>query len=126
MEIPEVLEILRTTPGSFSELPEEAIACLRSNLLPSEVGFTEQQRELLKGWFLIVPPEHEQSIAAFNELSPIKLGICTLQSGDRAIPASILTDAENYPRNVLPIDHWLLVEGTVQEPEVFNPIEVTE
>lgn len=108
-------EILATltalAPVSLVEMPAELRAAMRSLLIPSNVGFTEQQFAWLGEWWLVIPLLQLELIEQFNQLSAIKLAPRQTIAQEWVLPAALLTDQETYSWNELPLADWQLING---------------
>jgi len=85
---------LSANPGkSYATLDAEACAIMRSHLRSSPDGFTQQQRDWLLGFFLVVPSQ--AALEATTAKLPPGLGLSarTTIAGELVLPASLLTDS---------------------------------
>ncbi|MBW4484897.1 MAG: hypothetical protein KME14_20370 [Tildeniella torsiva UHER 1998/13D] len=110
---------LSTNPGkSYTTLNAEARALLRTHLRPGPGGFTQQQREWLQGFYLVLPDQAtHDAIAAV--LSP---GLClsTLETLDKTLVlnADLLTDC------LQPEDNWSAIAPHLATLEIrYVPAE---
>ncbi len=92
---------LLTNPGlSYATLDADARAIMRSHLRSSPDGFTQQQRDWLKDFYLVVP--NQQTFDAIAAALPPGLGLSPRTTTDNrlVLNADLLTDC------LLPEDNW--------------------
>jgi hypothetical protein len=104
---------LSANPGkSYATLDAEARAIMRSHLRSSPEGFTQQQRDWLKDFYLVVP--NQQTFDAIAAALPPSLGLSTRQtlSGVVVLNADLLTDC------LLPEDNWGAIAADLAQLEI--------
>lgn len=119
----DLINKLKTGLHTYNSLSNNEKSLMRETLRPSS-GFTSEQVELLKNFYLV---PHETYLEAFSEiLPPLNLGIVIKETttGIKVINADLLTDC------LEPSDTWYSIKDylvmciiTYLTPDMFPVVE---
>lgn len=78
---------------SITQLTEEEKAYIRDRVIPPG-AFSGEQRQLLKDWWLVIPPEKLEEFDLLNTKSDRKASWVLDLDGNKLLSASLLTDCD--------------------------------
>ena len=121
-----LLELLANGDYAWVDLNANQQQLLGATLRPAG-SFTEEQRELLANWYLIITPE--QLATANDTLAHLSLRVGSRQTGDGRVVtnAHLLTDCVQLKDNYHAIAHILTTLPLIRlSPEAFPAPEIED